>query len=88
MFNRRRQRREQLLAELRDAYASQALQRFIVTLVDRTVVSGVLIEATERTLVFDDLKLLQEGSEWTPAAGRLYADRVKILHSQLVSGGA
>ncbi|MBF6060518.1 hypothetical protein IU500_06970 [Nocardia terpenica] len=67
-----------------DAFVGQALQRFIVTLEDGTIVSGVLIEISSTTLVFDDIKLLEEGRDWLPAAGRLYVDRVKVRYCQLV----
>ncbi|KZM70922.1 hypothetical protein [Nocardia terpenica] len=98
MFNRRERRdrfaaeiREQILAEYRqqlvDAYAAQCLRRFVITLKDGSVVSGVLLEVTTATVVFDDVKLLQEGRDWVPAAGALYVDRAEIRYSQLIDAG-
>lgn len=70
-----------------DAYLGAVLHRFAVTLEDGTVATGVLVEVTERTLVFDDIKVFRDGDGFSPAAGRLYIDRINVRYTQLLNGG-
>jgi hypothetical protein len=70
-----------------DAYVGVVLRRFIVTTTDGTVISGVLTETTTRTLVFDDIKVWQDGGGFAPAPGRLYIDRAQVRYTQLVESG-
>jgi hypothetical protein len=71
-----------------DAYLGEILSRFIVTLKDGSVASGVLTKVTARSFVFADVKLLEEGRTWQPAAGDgLFVDRAEVRYCQLMSSG-